>query len=362
VRCSRTTGPWPSSKRRRSRASPPRPTRPRNICQRLDRLIERGSDDDPPLTARAFATGLATEIDRLDGYTIYQVELLQSSLELLQSSLERFKSSIAVELESLPRQVLPSGSGIDAIVPTPTFDIVIPTREAGLLAFLARHGTKDIEPGVTAALRSLLRPGDVAIDGGANVGLHALTMAAAVGAEGKVVCFEPIPHIAEALIRTLRLNGFGDRCEVRRAALADHAGEVDLFVAPHSPLTSLFPLPAGAGAETVAAMSETLDDVLPQGSRMDLVKLDIEGAEPSAWRGMRRLRRENARLAIVLEWSASHFARSGESAAAFMSEILADGFRPFVIADDDSATLLPFGDADVETLEAKNLLLLRGRG
>ena len=63
-------------------------------------------------------------------------------------------------------------------------------------------------------IKAHVQPGAVAIDVGANIGVHALTLAAAVGPLGTVACFEPIPHIAAALGRTLRLNGFGDRAKV----------------------------------------------------------------------------------------------------------------------------------------------------
>ena len=133
---------------------------------------------------------------------------------------------------------------MDALIIAGRFVVVVPTREEGLLAFLFAHGPEAVEPGVSTVLyRGRLRAGMVAVDGGANVGLHAVTMAAAVGPEGRLTCFEPLPHLAEALERTLRLNSFAGHTHVVRAALSDKAGEATLHAAPHSPMSSLFDLP-----------------------------------------------------------------------------------------------------------------------
>ena len=77
-------------------------------------------------------------------------------------------------------------------------------------------------------LRCLLRPGDVCVDGGANVGLFTLVAAAKVGPTGKVVAFEPSPKTHMALRANVELNGFS-WVERREEALDDCAGERDLI-------------------------------------------------------------------------------------------------------------------------------------
>jgi FkbM family methyltransferase len=284
---------------------------------------------------------VSTEVERLDGYLVHHIMTLRA------------------DIRSRPRVY--AAQGLGSLMLAEGFDLLVPTREVGVLAFLLRSGLNAVEPGVRAVLRNRLRPGDVAVDGGANIGLHSLTMAAAVGATGRLVCFEPLPHLADALTWTLRLNGLGERATVQRAALSDTVGEAALHVAPHSPISSLFALPESAGANPLSVPTVTLDSYLPPGSRLDLVKLDIEGAEPSAWRGMRRVREENPMLDIVLEWSASHFARTDESPVEFFRAIRADGFFVFVIEDaPEPDRLLPLDDEQAATtLEGANLLLTR---
>jgi FkbM family methyltransferase len=329
-----------------------------NICQRLDAIVTRDAED-LPVSGKEFASQLEAEINRLDGYLLYQSDETRRAVAAgVESILARSNGLQTVGLG--PRRVITAGPGLDAIFATEVFDIVVPTREEGLLAFLSRHGAEAIEPGVRAVLASYLRPGDVAIDAGASIGLHALGMAAAVGPAGRVVCFEPMPHVADALLRTLRMNGFAERAEVHTAALSDSTGTADLFAAVHSPLSSLFPLPTDVADDPLIVELQTLDAALPPGSRVDVVKMDVEGAEPRVWRGMQRVRAENHRLAIVLEWSASHFARAGENPADFMREILAEGFSVAAIDDEQPGSVTAVGIEESTNLEAGNLILLRG--
>jgi FkbM family methyltransferase len=290
---------------------------------------------------------LPAEINRLDGYLAYQSDEL--------------RRSIASDGEVARRRITPIGDDLDVLVMGRHFDFVVPTREVGLIAFLTRHGAEAIEPGVRAVIHERLRPGDVVVDAGANIGVHAVEMAAVVGPGGRLVCFEPLPHIADALRRTLLVNGLAGQSEVYSKALSDETGTADLFVASHSPLTSLFPA-EDSGSEPPARVElTTLDDAVPSAARVDLVKMDVEGAEPRVWRGMRRVREENHRLAVIVEWSASHFARSGESADDFLSEIVRDGFEVGVIDEDEPGAVVPIDGQDAASLERKNLLLLRGQ-
>jgi FkbM family methyltransferase len=291
---------------------------------------------------------LVEEVDRLDGYLIYH----------LAETGYRIGDSVRRIVRATPR-VAVAGADVDSVVVGESFDIVVPAGEDVLLAALLRHGPEGLEPAVRGVLAEVTRPGDVVVDAGASVGVHAVSLAARVGPTGRVLCFEPLPRIASALRRTLMLNGYRD-AEVHELALSDRAGRAQLHaVSAESTLTSLFPLASDVQSTTIDVETVPLDDILQTGARVDVVKLDIEGAEPRAWRGMARVRADNPGLTVVLEWSASHFARSGESPNDFMQEILEDGFTATVI-DPATAALNPVPD-DLTTLEAANLLLRRER-
>jgi FkbM family methyltransferase len=308
------------------------------------------------------------EVDRLDSYLVHHATqsrlkfaalLRQEVAELVRQEVAKLTPMIAELEQRIPaRPLVFSGAEMDALLLAEGFDLVVPTRELGLLSYLTRHGTSEVEPAVRAALRRHLRPGMVAVDAGANIGLHSLVMAHAVGPEGRIIAFEPLPHLAEALSRSLLLNGFSARCDVVPAALAEGQGEAILHAAAHSPVSSLFEV-QGSVTEAISVRRTSLDAYIPPGGRLDLVKLDIEGAEPLAWVGMTRVVAENPGLVIVLEWSASHFARSHHDAATFMAALRAVGFSPWLLQDEAPDAPTPFDPADAPMLEGGNLLLLR---
>ena len=254
--------------------------------------------------------------------------------------------------------VLYSSANIDALLDLDGYDLVLPSSEVGLLSFLTRHGLARYEPAVRQALRKCLKPGDVAVDVGTNVGLHSLVMATSVGADGRLIGIEALDHIARTAQKTLQINGFAERTTFVRAALTDKVGETTIYVTGHSPNSSLFGNDA-AGAEPVTIPSTTLDAIVPAGGRVDLIKLDIEGAEPLAWKGMSRVLRENPDLTLLMEWSASHFQRSGHSADAFLRVLKNAGFEAWLLDDEAPDDPIPLDFKTAAALEATNLLFRR---
>jgi FkbM family methyltransferase len=282
-------------------------------------------------------TIVAKEIDRLDGYLLYHFDSLSRQI---------------AELNTIS-YVHPN---LYALLIADEFDLLIPTAEAGLLSYVTRHGMEAIEPGVRAVLRTRLNPGDTAVDIGANIGVHALTMAKTVGPGGRVVCLEPLPHIASTLERTLRLNGFGERSRVICSAAADRAGEATLHRAPDSPMSLLDAIPEKYASLTVRTVA--LDDYFASGERVDLVKIDAGGAEPLVYKGMSRLLRENPEIELILKWSASQFVRSNQSPELFWDLIRKDGFKPLRIDDEQAGHLVAL--QGVPTVpDTANILLTR---
>ena len=282
-------------------------------------------------------TILAKEVDRLDGYIVYHANRLSEQID----ELNRISY-----LHANP----------DAVLVTGRFDLLIPTTEAGLLSYVTRHGVEAIEPGVRVVLEDRLHPGCTAVDIGAGIGVHALTMSRIVGPGGRVVCTEPLPHIASTLERTLRLNGFGERSQVICSALANSSGEATLDRAQHSPMSSLYPIPDKCTSLTARTIA--LDDHFAPGERVDLVKIDVKGAEPLVYKGMSRILRENPEIELIVKWSASQFVRSNHSPKLFWESIRHDGFKPLRIDDERPGRLVALqGVATVP--DTANILLTR---
>jgi FkbM family methyltransferase len=159
------------------------------------------------------------------------------------------------------------------------------------------------EPSVTARVRELLKPGGVFVDVGANVGYYTMMAASLVGATGKVIAFEPNPQNCELIQMSVQANDFNN-VELYPLAVADQPGTVELLLeGTHSNARLLNPAQETAPVHMIkhSVSTVTLDEVLAGECRIDLIKLDIEGAEPRAWQGMQRLLQQH-RPVILTEF------------------------------------------------------------
>ena len=169
------------------------------------------------------------------------------------------------------------------------------------------------EPAVVRLLQSLLRPGDVCIDVGANIGAHALAASFAVGSTGRVIAVEPHPELAARLRANAALNGLQNML-VMEAAVAESDGEVPLHVFPvgafNRGTSSLTARPECGRCIAVRALcGQSLKRMLAL-ETCRLVLIDVEGAELSVLRQFLWLI-DGFSPIVVFEYSAANWRRSG---------------------------------------------------
>jgi len=178
-------------------------------------------------------------------------------------------------------------------------------------------------------VRTILKPGDSAVDVGGHIGFFTMHMAAAVGPEGRVYAFEPLETNAALLERSVAENGFGDRVKFLRAAVGASAGTATLTF----PLETLnsggayllrgTPLAGNQRREVPLVSLDTLDLRRP----VRFIKMDVEGAEPQVLRGAAHILAED-RPVILSELHATQLERaSGVTADQFLAQIEAFGYR-----------------------------------
>lgn len=164
------------------------------------------------------------------------------------------------------------------------------------------------EPHVEQATVALLRPGQHVCDIGANIGYHTIAMAAAVGAQGRVDAFEARPDLVRLLEASLFVNGLYPWTTVHNLAVMDSPGHITLSATPgHCGSGNIGLSSPGHDAyypQKFQVPAARLDDIFPAHTPpMDLLRIDIEGAEPLALRGAEGLIRRSPNLRIVAEWS-----------------------------------------------------------
>jgi FkbM family methyltransferase len=142
---------------------------------------------------------------------------------------------------------------------------------------------EDIESHEWDVLQSWARGPFHAIDLGANVGLHALPLAAR-NPDGKVYAFEAHPVIFSYLQFGALVNGFGNCLELINSAVCDQSGVVSFTGHSLYGSTADGIQDTGRGwleKHTLTVPSVSLDDWMQkrQPERVDFMKLDIEGGE-----------------------------------------------------------------------------------
>ncbi len=240
--------------------------------------------------------------------------------------------------------------------------VMLPRSEPLFVTAVANATSGGLEPGVRRVLRALLRPGDACADVGANVGLLTAAMAFAVGAEGRVWAFEPEARVRAQLARTLHLNGLA-QVVLSGAAVGSQAGRLTFHQSPIIGHSSLYALPADeqAGERAVEVEVVRLDAVVPPGTALAAVKIDVEGAELDVLRGMARVVADSPDLAVVAEFGPSHLHRVGIAPDAWFAAFAEHGLAPRLIGE-PHGTVSPVTAAELADVESANLVFVRPGG
>jgi FkbM family methyltransferase len=208
--------------------------------------------------------------------------------------------------------------------------------DRGTLIGWSIHFFGAYEPEVRAEIRRRLRPGDTAIDVGANAGWHTLLMACRVGSGGRVVAIEPNPSSRERLEHAIAINRLTN-VRVDSRALADREGRRPFEAPPAGHVwdgtgrlvgdaeVRLKPDTTTIGVTTIDALAteHSLD-------RVALIKIDVEGWEPAVLRGAANLLR-TSRPALIFEYDSAYVERSGTNADELVAFLRTLGYQLHVL-------------------------------
>jgi FkbM family methyltransferase len=246
-------------------------------------------------------------------------------------ALSDLRTSLAAVKASLRPPAVYCGEGV---VATEVEGLIlgIPAEEWRLAAYHLFRGVP--EPGLACALQNAIQPGMVIVDVGANIGLYTLIAARLTGYSGKVISFEPSPRIFALLRDNVQVNGFLESgiIDLRQVALSDSSGVAPFTVYPKdSGHSTLFRGPEGC--QQIEVQTDTLDRALSAIPKVDVIKIDAEGAEPFILRGMRETLKRNPRLRLFIEFAPPHLQNAGVDPSKFLDELAEAGFE--ILAVDD---------------------------
>lgn len=210
----------------------------------------------------------------------------------------------------------------------------------------------------TAQIRHLLKPGMVMLDIGGHVGYYTRIATQLVGDTGRVIAFEPHPRNVAMLRRNTAAR---PNVTVLQVALAEQEGTAELYdylmMSASGSLHydesirdvqraqmsdwDIAPRAKDFQPQKFTVRTARVDDLLAELNiaQVDVVKMDIEGAELGALRGMTRTIAQSKTLSLVMEYNPLGLNAFGHDPIAALAEVLAMGFdRLYRIEDDGSLT------------------------
>ena len=147
-------------------------------------------------------------------------------------------------------------------------------------------------------LRTILSPGDVAVDAGANIGIYTRFLSLCVGPIGCVHSFEPSPENFRRLQAATRKL---PNVRLSQAAVGESSRRSRLYISDKLNVDHRAYLPEGESRHTVPIEMIALDDYFKPGERVDLIKMDVQGYELHALRGANRVLADNPAAKLILE-------------------------------------------------------------
>jgi FkbM family methyltransferase len=203
------------------------------------------------------------------------------------------------------------------------------------------------EPEIIDVMFHALRPGDVAVDGGACVGIFTVIMAHLVGDSGRVFAFEPVAQNISKTVNNMSCNNLSNitlssrplwsREEAVSLHDSDHPGQCSVVKNGHDVLTT-------------TTLDISLDKVVPR-----FIKLDVEGAEQRVIEGASEMLKSHPPY-IVVEVNESALAKFGCSQQSLRSIMASYGYEPFFLQEGMFPTHVPTATRLVT--ERNNLMLL----
>jgi len=195
------------------------------------------------------------------------------------------------------------------------------------------------EPFETEIVKKLIKIGNNVLDIGANIGYFSLIFAKLVGNNGRVYAFEPEPENFRILKKNLEINHYNNTMAIQKA-ISDKNHTIKLFLGENTSTHSIY-----QSSETSAFIdieSIKLDDFSDiQNKRIDFIKIDIEGAEIDAFKGMKNVLQKNSQVTILSELNLYLLNKFNKKPREYV-EILNDLDFEIFLLDSKKKKIVPF--------------------
>jgi FkbM family methyltransferase len=233
--------------------------------------------------------------------------------------------------------------------------IYVVSLDASITPHILREGRW--EHWIEEPFRRMLRPGMNVVDIGCNVGYYALAACKAVGSTGHVTAIDANPEMTRLAQMSLACNGYSGMSRVLTAAVVKDPGPVTLSI-PRTMLGGASTIFAAGGEDSdkVIVAGGPLDQLVTTPARIDLMKIDAEGAEPLIYAGGKSIINRDRDLIVFMEFSCTMI-RATRDPQDFLNEIRSDGFAIYEIRPDVGPVAID--DAELVTRTWTEVILAR---
>jgi FkbM family methyltransferase len=196
------------------------------------------------------------------------------------------------------------------------------------------------------------------VDVGAQVGVHTLRAARRVGANGTVVAFEPTPRVFEFLKRSIHLNGLDKSCRCTNIAADSKEGVATFHMSRHSGHNSLCGLIGAKEEAAIEVRTATLDTLLEGTKRVDVVKIDVQGAELDVLDGMKQVLTDHREILLIVDYALARLDALGIKPSEWFARFFVYGFDVFS-NDEQAQRWLRIPEDQVSQLLSTSVVFVR---
>ena len=331
----------------------------------------RGKDDGAPKGVRAWTRSLLRSLLSAVGRRLepalhplllrlrkFFTAPVEEEMEAVKAKLQHeIRTHVAELAARLDRRVVACCGSEEVLVRTDVGYVVCVPRDHALLIRLLEGGRGD---GTLLLIQRLLKPGDVFIDVGADVGVDTLAAARAMQGIGRIVAFEPCEPTRRRLEKSVELNGFSRIVEIHQVAVSNLMGRqrvVQGAARDHHTRSSL-PVQADMHRAPIDVECVTLDEIMASEPVVSLIRINVHGAELDVLDGSRSLIQRNEEMALVVNFERDHLRRTGRTTREWLARFEALGLVPRVI-DDETGVAASWSAEKLEHVESVDLLFAR---
>jgi FkbM family methyltransferase len=215
------------------------------------------------------------------------------------------------------------------------FKMVLDKTDVDISRQIKESGWYEDEKFESQIFSEQLKQGMIVLDLGGNIGFYTILARNIVGKQGKVITFEPFPRNANLIRSSIKENSF-DNVTVVEAAVSDRIGKTILYLSPdacseHSLQNLNFKYNNDSVQKNIQVNIITVDDYLTKNGsgnfKVDFIKMDIEGSENRAIKGMKKVLEENKHMNLMTEFWPNGFKVDGSESLDFLEVIESYGFE-----------------------------------